>query len=626
MAINYIHGTSGHKVGTGNLVLPSLSVTPGNALIVSIGVYCGVTSNGTLGGLTVSDSTGNVWTLVCTSPVIHRDSPFNDSLIATFIALDVVGGSTTVTVHTNGTSINVSLDEYSGVASSRAIGAVNFEAIPYGTSPVQTSVDSGDIEVISGQLVYSVAWAQNAGETLTPSVGFTQRSSDNSGNGSITSFDSSSTGTVNNVVTASSTPDTVHVVIFALSPSPIGLILQTGYSINAGITGPNSVDTDFPFDVHAGNLLILSAYVHERINMAVTDTQGNLWTVVEHDPNIMAYTTASVNGPLTVTMTASGGGDDVAWNQTVHEYDIQNTVFSASAFNSQNDSNPIDTGNVSVNTDTSILISSVTLNFPEVPVRRIDSSTETSPAIPSNWRYQISDSGFFGVYLNTICLADQTGLSPGTYSNVFSPDNGPLDKTAIILGFDILTTLTLSCASSFAEIGVPYDSFLVASGGTHPYTFSIIDGALPPGLALNTSTGEISGTPTTGGNYTYTAQVTDSGSPVQTATVTCTIFVPCFLVDWPLPGPYLSPTGTPLSNGSLSVRLVFDCNCPCADYQITGNNHVIMPLDEDGIVIDNPQVRPNDQLKPDGSYYILQAYSAQGELVLGPRTVYITSD
>jgi Putative Ig domain len=40
---------------------------------------------------------------------------------------------------------------------------------------------------------------------------------------------------------------------------------------------------------------------------------------------------------------------------------------------------------------------------------------------------------------------------------------------------------------------------------------------LPPGLSLGAATGVISGTPTTGGSYSATVQVTDSGSPAKTA-------------------------------------------------------------------------------------------------------------
>ena len=63
-----------------------------------------------------------------------------------------------------------------------------------------------------------------------------------------------------------------------------------------------------------------------------------------------------------------------------------------------------------------------------------------------------------------------------------------------------------------------YSEFITVSGGTpftdqvppYSYLYGIGDGALPNGLELDVYTGEIYGSPDTGGNYTFTVTVMDS--------------------------------------------------------------------------------------------------------------------
>ncbi len=76
----------------------------------------------------------------------------------------------------------------------------------------------------------------------------------------------------------------------------------------------------------------------------------------------------------------------------------------------------------------------------------------------------------------------------------------------------------LTITTTFApdgEMGVVYSTSLQASGGTPPYYWSLKSGALPNGLTLNDN-GEIQGTPTAIGTFTFTVRVADSASPPQT--------------------------------------------------------------------------------------------------------------
>ena len=62
------------------------------------------------------------------------------------------------------------------------------------------------------------------------------------------------------------------------------------------------------------------------------------------------------------------------------------------------------------------------------------------------------------------------------------------------------------------EAGKYYSSRVIVSGGLSPYNFSVQTGILPPGLILNETTGDIGGTPTAAGSYTFTIQVADAES------------------------------------------------------------------------------------------------------------------
>ena len=113
-----------------------------------------------------------------------------------------------------------------------------------------------------------------------------------------------------------------------------------------------------------------------------------------------------------------------------------------------------------------------------------------------------------GVYTPTIHVQDSDS-PPGFIEQTFTMN--------VLPPLPVLSDLPLPMAA----IGKPYSAKLWARDGTLPYAWSVVGGQLPPGLSLNTD-GSISGTPTTlppysENGFTFTAAVTDSASPPQTA-------------------------------------------------------------------------------------------------------------
>lgn len=71
--------------------------------------------------------------------------------------------------------------------------------------------------------------------------------------------------------------------------------------------------------------------------------------------------------------------------------------------------------------------------------------------------------------------------------------------------------------------GVAYNATVAATGGTTPYTWSITAGMLPPGVGLSTTSGAISGTPSAGGTYNVSMQVTDARGQVASKSLSLAI-------------------------------------------------------------------------------------------------------
>jgi hypothetical protein len=118
-------------------------------------------------------------------------------------------------------------------------------------------------------------------------------------------------------------------------------------------------------------------------------------------------------------------------------------------------------------------------------------------------------------------------------------------------------SLAISTTSQLpaASLGIQYSSMVSFSGGIAPYSFAISSGLVPPGLQLNASTGNIAGTPTSAGNYSFTVQLTDGGGATSSSLFSLSVSSNLVIVpSTPLPGgvvgsqysvPFSAQQGTP---------------------------------------------------------------------------------
>lgn len=137
--------------------------------------------------------------------------------------------------------------------------------------------------------------------------------------------------------------------------------------------------------------------------------------------------------------------------------------------------------------------------------------------LPVEWGPAISISGTFPPV-----------AAPTIYTFLVQATGGDYVSQTVSRNFSIAVNPApqLRAPAPTAVLQTPYDSALPVTGGTGPFTFEMVAGALPPGLSLDPATGAIRGTPPTLGAFAFTARLTDSNGAIAILNASITVVPP----------------------------------------------------------------------------------------------------
>ena len=123
-------------------------------------------------------------------------------------------------------------------------------------------------------------------------------------------------------------------------------------------------------------------------------------------------------------------------------------------------------------------------------------------------------AGVAALYLSTrpnstVAQTNQALINAASTGKISDPGTGSPNRLAFVEQGAPAEVVVTNPGGQTGTVGSPVSLQLSATGGVPPYTWSAT--GLPPGLSIASSTGRISGTPTTANTYQVTVTATSSG-------------------------------------------------------------------------------------------------------------------
>ena len=297
------------------------------------------------------------------------------------------------------------------------------------------------------------------------------------------------------------------------------------------------INNTFQGNGRDGAYIAASGYVLGGIyvsgNMSANQSQGgyrgglDIWNATNVIATNLSVTGASqalflwgVNGAKVASSSLSGLSRDLNTNSSTN---VQIYTSTQLAHQTHSGTYSTPSGTAPKITTTSPWAASVNTSYSETLVATGD------PTI--TWT-QVAGSLPPGLALSGAGTLTGTPTSAGTYIFTVQPSNNvTYDEKTLAMTVANSTSpsptpapLAISTSSlPGGTVSSAYSATLSATGGSPPYTWSA--SGLPAGLTLNSSTGQITGTPTTAGSFNVNAQVKDASAAIATRTFTVSVAV-----------------------------------------------------------------------------------------------------
>jgi hypothetical protein len=297
--------------------------------------------------------------------------------------------------------------------------------------------------------------------------------------------------------------------------------LQSAFVTNSGVTGEayNNIFYDLNngvtgFDNYTHNYNYFDTALGSSFGEANAQTGGSPFTnFASRDYTLAAATSAGTTlaSPYNADMTGKTRGSDGTWDRGAFEYDAGSSPLNITT------SSPLTSGTVGAAYSVTLAAGGGT-----APYTWTNNGAGTT--------LNDADSHCAGLTISSAGVVSGTPTTAGTcdWTAKVTDNVAATDTQAFSITISTIT-ITTDATLTGANEDSPYSVTLSATGGTTPYTWTESGSNLNTGacagltLADSGDNGVVSGTPTSSGTCTFTAQVSDNNTVTQTKGFTITV-------------------------------------------------------------------------------------------------------